>query len=64
MCTPVLSLEKYLYTDFKFKDVNRLTGVNVQPACKNFIGLGMGVLSILQEKYLPFAYGLGLNEAG
>lgn len=26
----VLSLEKYLYTDFKHKDVNRLSGVNVR----------------------------------
>lgn len=64
MCTPVLSLEKYLYADFKFKDVKRLTGFNVKPLRKNFIGLGMGALSILQEKYLPFAYGLGPNEAG
>lgn len=30
MCTVVLSLEKYLYTDFKYKDVNRLSGVNVR----------------------------------
>lgn len=30
MCTVVLSLEKYLYTDFKHKDVSRLSGVNVR----------------------------------
>lgn len=64
MCTLVLSLEKYLYTDLKFKDVNRLTGLNVKPVHNNFIGLRIGALSILQEKYPPCAYGLGLNEAG
>lgn len=44
--------------------MDRLTGVNVKPVYKNVIGLGMGALSTLQEKYSPFASGLGLNEAG
>lgn len=60
----MLSLEKDLSTDFKTKDVNRLTGAHVMPVPKNFTSLGKGALSICQEKYPPFAYGLGLREAG
>lgn len=52
-----------LYIDFKSKGVNRLTRARAVPAPKNFTGLGMGALSIRQEKDPPFAYGLGLREA-
>lgn len=50
-----LQCRKMLMYRLKFKHVNRLIGVNVEPVHKNFIRLGMGALSILQEKYLPFA---------
>lgn len=64
MCTVVLSVEKYLYTDFKYKDESRLTGVNVKPVCQNSATVRMDALRIPQEKYSPFPLGLGLHEAG
>lgn len=64
MCTLVLSLEKYLYTDFKYKDVRRLSA--------EFCWCGDGctekyspnTLSKNTGKILSSPYGLGLHKAG